>query len=203
VGAGGWPVVDVTTKTVPGIGDMSTNLRYLLDMTSPRWLDPLEARAWRGYTQMHVQVQARLDRDLARHSGLSDADYGILVHLSEAPEGRLRPYQLCEALQWEKSRLSHQLTRMAKRGLVTREECPTDARGAFVVLMPEGRAAIEAAAPAHVEDVRRYLIDVLDRQQLEALADIAETVLARLEAGEDAGDGLSGQMPSTARAIRR
>jgi DNA-binding MarR family transcriptional regulator len=148
--------------------------------TTPRWLDPQEARAWRGYTRMRVQLQARLDRALAHHSGLSDPDYGILVHLSEAPDGRLRPYQLAEGLQWEKSRLSHQLTRMAGRGLVTREECPTDARGAFVVLTAAGRGAIEAAAPAHVEDVRRFLIDVLDPGQLEALADIAETVLAHL-----------------------
>jgi DNA-binding MarR family transcriptional regulator len=150
-------------------------------MTTPRWLSPSEARAWRAYTRMRIELQARLDRDLARHSGLSDPDYGILVHLSEAPEGRLRPYELSEALQWEKSRLSHQLTRMAKRGLITREECPTDARGAFVVLTAAGRAAIEAAAPAHVEDVRRYLIDVLEPHQLDALADIAETVLARLD----------------------
>jgi DNA-binding MarR family transcriptional regulator len=155
-------------------------------MTTPRWLTPPEARAWRAYTRMRVRLQAQLDRDLARHSGLSDPDYGILVHLSEAPDGRLRPYQLSEALQWEKSRLSHQLTRMTRRGLLSREECPTDARGAFVVLTAAGRAAIEAAAPAHVEDVRRYLVDVLDPQQLDALADIAETVLAHLDGKPDA-----------------
>jgi DNA-binding MarR family transcriptional regulator len=157
-------------------------------MTTPRWLTPREAHAWRGYTRMRVRLQARLDRALARHSGLSDPDYGILVHLSETPDGRLRPYQLCETMQWEQSRLSHQLTRMAKRGLVTREACPTDARGAFVVLTPAGRAAIEAAAPAHVEDVRHYLIDVLAPEQLDALADIAETVLAHLDDEPDVPD---------------
>jgi DNA-binding MarR family transcriptional regulator len=156
-------------------------------MTTPRWLTPQEARAWRGYTRMRVRLQAQLDRDLARHSGLSDPDYSVLVHLSEAPDGRVRPYQLSEALQWEKSRLSHQLTRMTRRGLVAREECPTDARGAFVVLTAAGRRAIEAAAPAHVEDVRRYLIDVLDPDQLATLADISETVLAHLDRGEDQG----------------
>ena len=156
-------------------------------MTTPRWLTPQEARAWRGYTRMRMRLQAQLDRDLARHSGLSDPDYSVLVHLSEAPDGRLRPYQLSEALQWEKSRLSHQLTRMTRRGLVAREECPTDARGAFVVLTAAGRRAIEAAAPAHVEDVRRHLIDVLDPDQLAALADISETVLAHLDRGDDQG----------------
>jgi DNA-binding MarR family transcriptional regulator len=156
-------------------------------MTTPRWLTPQQARAWRGYTRMRVRLQAQLDRDLARHSGLSDPDYSVLVHLSEAPDGRLRPYQLSEALQWEKSRLSHQLTRMTRRGLVAREQCPTDARGAFVALTAAGRRAIEAAAPAHVEDVRRYLIDVLDPDQLAALADISETVLAHLDRGDDQG----------------
>lgn len=138
---------------------------------------------------MRVRLQAQLDRDLARHSGLSDPDYSVLVHLSEAPDGRLRPYQLSDALQWEKSRLSHQLTRMSRRGLVVREECPTDARGAFVVLTPAGRRAIEAAAPAHVEDVRRYLIDVLEPDQLDALAAIAETVLAHLDRHPDTAHG--------------
>ena len=152
----------------------------------PRWLDEREARAWRSYTAMRMQLQARLARGLSRRSGLSDPDYDVLVHLSESPGGRLRPFQLCEALQWEKSRLSHQLTRMAKRGLVTREECTTDARGAFVVLTPAGRAAIEGAAPAHVEEVRRCFIDVLTSEQLDALADIAETVLANLEATPEA-----------------
>jgi DNA-binding MarR family transcriptional regulator len=147
----------------------------------PRWLDEREARAWRGYTRLRVQLQARLARELARHSGLSDPDYSVLVNLSEAPQGRLRAFELGRALQWEKSRLSHHLKRMGKRGLVAREHCESDARGSFVVITPEGRAAIEAAAPAHVEDVRRHLIDVLDDDQLDALADIAETVLANLD----------------------
>lgn len=151
-------------------------------MDEPRWLDEHEARAWRAYVHMRLQVQARLVRDLATSSGLSEADYEVLVNLSEAPEGRLRHFQLGEALQWDRSRLSHQLTRMAKRGLVTKEACPTDARGGYVVLTPAGRAAIESAAPAHVAAVRRYFIDALDADQRAALADIAETVLAHLHA---------------------
>jgi DNA-binding MarR family transcriptional regulator len=154
-------------------------------MDVPRWLDEQEARAWRGYTRMRAELQARLARDLAQQSGLSDPDYAVLVHLSEAPGGRLRHFQLGAALQWDRSRLSHQLSRMTKRGLVTKEACPSDARGSFVVLTSTGRAAIEAAAPAHVEAVRRYLIDVLDEDQLAALADIAETVLGHLGTMEE------------------
>lgn len=151
----------------------------------PRWLNDQEARAWRGYTQMRIQLQARLARGLLAHSGLSDADYTVLVNLSEAPGGRLRAYELGRAMQWEKSRLSHQLTRMGRRGLVAREECDTDVRGSFVVITEQGRAAIEAAAPVHVEDVRHHLIDLLDGDQLDALAEISATVLAHLESDPD------------------
>ena len=146
----------------------------------PRWLDAREARAWRGYTQMQAQLSAHVHRALLRDTGLSLSDYGVLVHLSEAPEGRLRAFQLGAALQWEKSRLSHHLTRMQARGLVTRQVCSSDGRGAFVVLTPEGRAAIEAAAPAHVADVRAHFVDVLTPAQLDVLAEIAEAVLAKL-----------------------
>jgi DNA-binding MarR family transcriptional regulator len=151
-------------------------------MEEPQWLDEQEARAWRGYMRMHPQVQGRLARDLTARSGLSEADYEVLVNLTEAPDGRLRHFALGEALQWDRSRLSHQLTRMAGRGLVTKEACPTDARGSFVVLTDAGRAAIESAAPAHVAAVRRYFIDALDAEQLDALADIAQTVLDHLAA---------------------
>ena len=152
------------------------------DMSEPRWLNEREARAWRGYTRMQAQLAARLHRNLLRKTGLSLSDYEVLVHLSEAPEGRLRSFQLSAALQWEKSRLSHHLTRMQRRGLVSRQECETDGRGAFVVLTPTGRTAIEAAAPTHVADVRAALIDVLAPAQLDALAEISDAVLERLSA---------------------
>jgi DNA-binding MarR family transcriptional regulator len=157
------------------------------DRTSaePRWLDELEARAWRGYTRMRVELEAALSRALSQHSGLSHADYAVLVELSEAEGGRLRAFQLGRALRWEKSRLSHHLKRMEARGLVCREDCAEDARGSEVVLTEEGRATIEAAAPAHVEDVRRLMLDHLTPQQLESLAAAAEAVLAGLEAEED------------------
>lgn len=157
--------------------------------TEPRWLDELEARAWRGYTRMRVELEAALSRELSRHSGLSHADYAVLVELSEVEEGRLRAFQLGRALRWEKSRLSHHLKRMEARGLVRREECAEDSRGSEVVLTAEGRAVIEQAAPAHVEDVRRLMIDHLTPGQLEVLADIAEVVLAGLEQADDEGCG--------------
>jgi DNA-binding MarR family transcriptional regulator len=148
---------------------------------TPNWLDDHEQRAWRAYQQLRHQLDARLRADLVRTSGLSDADYAVLVHLSEATDEQLRARDLAGTLQWEKSRLSHQISRMEKRGLVSRADCPTDARGAFVVLTDEGRAAIEAAAPLHVDAVRRYVIDGLGPAHLDALIEIADIVLARLD----------------------
>jgi DNA-binding MarR family transcriptional regulator len=96
----------------------------------------------------------------------------------------LRAFELSRRLGWEKSRLSHHIARMEARGLVGREPCDTDHRGAFVVLTPTGRAAIEVAAPGHVEGVRRHFIDLLTPEQLEVLADITDTVLTELERRE-------------------
>jgi DNA-binding MarR family transcriptional regulator len=144
------------------------------------WLDDREQRAWRGLLAMSAALDSRLGRSLQQRSGLSHADYAVLVALSESSRGRLRAFELVAELEWEKSRLSHQLRRMEDRGLLVREECETDRRGAFVVLSPAGRAAIEEAAPSHVADVRRWFVDALTPAQLDALAQISEAVLARL-----------------------
>jgi DNA-binding MarR family transcriptional regulator len=148
------------------------------------WLDSREELAWRRFLSVHVRLRRTLSRELQREAGLSDADYVVLVHLSEAPRDRLRPYELGDAAEWEKSRLSHHLTRMERRGLIARETCPTDTRGAFIVLTSAGRAAIEAAAPLHVEHVRRWFLSVLTPEQLDTLSEISVALLAGLDPGE-------------------
>src|SRR4051795_8337282 len=134
-----------------------------------QWLTVDEQRAWRGLVQMTSRLDARLNRELQQVSGLSLADYDVLVLLTEAPDGRLRVFELAEDLQWEQSRLSHHLARMQRRGLVAREECTTDRRGAFVVLTGAGRDAIEKAAPAHVATVRQLIFDGLSKEQVATL----------------------------------
>jgi DNA-binding MarR family transcriptional regulator len=129
---------------------------------------------------MSERVRSQIARDLLVDSSLSDADYMVLVHLSEAEDRRVRMTDLADRLNWSKSRLSHQLARMQARGLVEREECPSDARGAFAVLGAGGLAEIERAAPKHVVSVRRHLIDVLDAEQLSQLATIAELIVDHL-----------------------
>jgi DNA-binding MarR family transcriptional regulator len=145
-----------------------------------RWLTPEEDRAWRSWLAMAERLRSQIARDLLIDSGLSDADYMVLVQLSESKGRRVRMTDLAARLNWSKSRLSHQLSRMQARGLVEREECPADARGAFAVLGSCGLTELERAAPEHVASVRRHLIDVLDAEQLAQLATIADQVVARL-----------------------
>jgi DNA-binding MarR family transcriptional regulator len=150
-----------------------------------QWLTDGEQRAWRGLVQMTSRLDARLNRQLQQTSGLSLPDYDVLVLLTETPAGRLRMFELVEDLQWEQSRLSHQIARMQRRGLVDREECLTDRRGAFVVLTDAGRNAIETAAPGHVDTVRRLVFDGLSSDQVETLESFVTQVLARMQV--DAG----------------
>ncbi|RKT55803.1 MarR family winged helix-turn-helix transcriptional regulator [Saccharothrix australiensis] len=151
-------------------------------MGEPRWLDDREARVWRAYLDLNRELPAVLERGLVREAGLSNADYALLAPLSEAPDGLVRARELGALVGWERSRLSHQVARMEKRGLVVREECPEDARGSMVRLTPAGRAAIESAAPAHVEAVRRYLFDALTDEEVDVLGRVFARVLARIAA---------------------
>lgn len=145
--------------------------------TEIRWLSPEEQDAWRGLLRMQAKLSVALSRDLAEHGELSLQDYGVLVVLTDRPDGRLRAYELGEELGWEKSRLSHHVARMARRGLVTRQRCPSDQRGLYVAVTDRGRTALRMAAPGHVETVRRVFIDSLSPSQLAALADVSRAVL--------------------------
>lgn len=134
---------------------------------------------WRAYLTMRRDLDAVLDRQLTE-AGLSDADYQLLVPLSESPGSELRARDLGREVGWDRSRLSHQIRRMQQRGLIGRRECPTDARGTMIRLTPAGRAAVEAAAPGHVEAVRRYFVDLLTADEIDLLADIAIRVRDRI-----------------------
>lgn len=88
---------------------------------------------------------------------------------------------LAGALDWERSRLSHHIKRMAGRGLVEREECLDDGRGAFIVLTPAGRTAIERAAPAHARTVRELVFDALSDEELDTLGGVIDKLVTRLD----------------------
>ena len=120
----------------------------------------------------------------ATDSGLSYPDYVVLVALTDRPDGRMRLFELADVLGWEKSRLSHHVARMADRGLVKKEKCDSDRRGAFVVVTKQGRKEIEAAAPGHVAAVRRLFIDRLTPAQLDTIVDAAGKALAGPDADQ-------------------
>ncbi|MGH3433539.1 MAG: MarR family winged helix-turn-helix transcriptional regulator [Thermocrispum sp.] len=129
---------------------------------------------------MTKQLNAVLVRRMQAESDLSMADFEVLVQLTDKADGRVRYADLAGGLAWEKSRLSHHIARMQRRGLVDRQICPTDGRGAFVAVTPQGRRAIERAAPRHVETVRELVFDTLSGEQVWQLRAIADRVLAGL-----------------------
>lgn len=146
------------------------------------WLSDDEQRAWRTYLRMSSLLPAALNRQLQTDCGLTLPEYEVLVQLSETPGRRLRPFQICEALNWEQSRLSHQLTRMERRGLVARQECAADGRGAFIELTAAGADAIAAAAPRHVATVRGLIFDQLTDGQRTAFEEACTAIVTALSA---------------------
>jgi DNA-binding MarR family transcriptional regulator len=153
-------------------------------VTTQRWLTQREQAMWRGFVQIRLALDQAIEAQLAEH-GLSTADYALLVPLSETTHGVLRPRDLGHATGWDRSRLAHQLRRMQQRGLVRRFHCPTDARGTMVELTPAGRHAIDAAAPGHVQTVRRHFVDLLTPTEIDTLTAIAARVTATAAAGCD------------------
>src|SRR5215204_6570742 len=146
-----------------------------------RWLTAPQERLWRRWLKLNAQLAATLHKELHDDAGLSMPDFEVLVHLTDNPEGRIRVTDLARLLQWERSRVSHHVKRMEGRGLVARVECSEDGRGAFVVITPQGRAAIEEAAPGHVKAVRRLMFDALSEEDSLALAAVIDKLLDRLD----------------------
>ena len=144
------------------------------------WLNEKEMQAWIGYRRMRLLLDLRLNRELMSQAGLSEADYDVLSNLSESPHQQLRLTDLATHMRWSKSRLSHHITRMQRRGLVDRHDCKDDGRGSMLVLTPAGRKAIEEAAPGHVASVRKHMIDLMTDDELEALAAFSHRIVAHL-----------------------
>jgi DNA-binding MarR family transcriptional regulator len=144
--------------------------------TEPRWLDDGQQKTWRAYLAASQLLSDHIDRQLQRDAGMPHTYYSLLVWLSESPERRMRMTDLAERSKITRSRLSHAVARLEQNGWVRREDCPTDRRGQMAVLTDEGFAALEAAAPGHVEAVRGALFDRLTEEQVRQLGEIMRTV---------------------------
>jgi DNA-binding MarR family transcriptional regulator len=156
-------------------------------VASTRWLTSPQERAWRRYRRMRTLLDLQIARDLHRDSGLSEADYDVLSTLSEKPGATWRARDLATRLLWSTSRLAHHVGRMEQRGLVARQPCADDARGALISLTEHGRAILGQAAPLHVAAVRRHLIGLLNAEEVAVLDTIAGKVISHLVGDTPAG----------------
>lgn len=161
-------------------------------MAKTRWLSKDEQEVWRSLMLMNQQLNALLERGLLNTTGLSLADYGVLVTLSEAEGRMLQSRDIAHALVWEKSRLSHQVKRMESRGLVERVACETDARASMVRLTSEGLAVIEKAAPDHVELVRELFFDPITNKDALELGRITKIISNRIQDEKCSSEDLPG-----------
>ncbi|AKK08476.1 MarR family protein [Corynebacterium atrinae] len=142
----------------------------IVDMaTETRWLNDEEQAFWRLMLAATRKIDRVLDDTLEAVSGVSASEFAVLVSISEAPDQTLRLRDLCNSLDWDRSRTSHQITRMERRGLVTKNKSECDARGVEVTLTDEGLKRLSDAAPDHVESVRRVVFDHMTPEQMTAL----------------------------------
>lgn len=152
------------------------------------WLDGAERRAWHDFNALRLRLMGHLASALQRDAGLSPAEFEVLIHLAFAPGREMRIVDLGRALGWEKSRLSHQVTRMTVRGLLQRRPADDGGRGVLVSLSESGRAAVRGAAPDQLAHIRRAFLDPLTPAQLDELSRIARAVVATLDQLESAPD---------------
>jgi len=144
----------------------------------PRWLDDEEQQLWRLMLAGFTKISRTIDDRLQAGGDISSPEFSVLVALSEAQDHTLRLRELCEELGWDRSRASHQVTRMKKRSLLTKKKCPGDARGVLVILTDQGMSHLEEAVPDHVETVRRLIFDHLDADRADKISEFFTDVLA-------------------------
>jgi DNA-binding MarR family transcriptional regulator len=172
------------------------------DMSTVSEVSESDWQLWRDFNAMHQQLARELDRQLQRDAGISQADWVVLRVLSEAPDRRLRTGELAELLAWEKSRVSHQVTRMEARGLLERTECDTDGRGTWVGLTSDGRRTLLGAMSEHALAIRQLFFDNLAESEKSAISEASRRILDHInpEACEIADE--KGMTPSSGRSRR-
>ncbi|MEV4412566.1 MarR family transcriptional regulator [Catellatospora sp. NPDC049609] len=143
-----------------------------------------QLRIWRDFIETTEALRSEIASRLQSDCSLSPGDYAVLLALSEAPDRRMRSSELAARINWERSRLSHHLGRMERRGLIRREECAADSRGAEIVLADSGAEAFHAATVPHLRAVRELFVDALTPDQLTAAGELAAALRAGLASRE-------------------
>jgi DNA-binding MarR family transcriptional regulator len=154
-------------------------------MAEQAGLTEAEVELWRSFYSMRRTLDRALDLQLQRDSHVSASEWEVLMALDDAPGRRLRVKDIAESIGWEKSRVSHLVTRMEKRALVDRTECDTDARVSWISLTTAGRKAVLGALRGHVAALRRYFFDVLEPQDLSTLDSVSSRVVEAIGCGAD------------------
>jgi len=154
-------------------------------MSSPttrtvNWLRPEEMLAWRSYVETNADLMAALERDLAP-TGLNLGDYQVLVFLSESPARALRMCDLAGRLQLSPSGLTRRLDGLVRSGVVERRGSDSDRRVMLAALTPKGVRLLEESAPIHVASVRRRMVDLLDDDELQVIANVFQKIRTALE----------------------
>lgn len=136
-----------------------------------------EMQIWNMWKGSFKRIFGRVVKELSEHTGLSEGDFGVLDRLVQFGEGKLRQQELADSMDWDKSRLSHHLTRMEKRGLVLRKPLDTD-RGVQIVITSNGRSALEAALPIVSKAIRKHFLDQLTDEDIKSITTLAERTKA-------------------------
>jgi DNA-binding MarR family transcriptional regulator len=136
---------------------------------------------WRAFIETSERLRAVIGSRLQADSGLSTGDYSVLLRLSEAADHRVRSSELATQVGWERSRLSHHLGRMEQRGLIRRDDCATDSRGAEVVLTSAGADAFRRASAPHLHAIQELFVGALTQQQLDSVRQLTDALADSLD----------------------
>jgi DNA-binding MarR family transcriptional regulator len=159
----------------------STPAAYHFVVAEPRTLEPEQWELWHAWMQAHRLLNRELDRGLQRAYGISKAEFSVLVTLLQAPDGQMRVSELAESLDWEKSRVAHQLTRMENRELVHRTDHESSGRRTAIGLTAKGRDAAQQAILGHADNIRRYFFEAMTPDQAAAIREWSRHTVDRIE----------------------
>lgn len=162
------------------------------------WLDDVQQQAWRQVVGLFMTLPGAIDSDLQRNAGLSLFEYLVLAALSEAADGTLQMSDLAYRANSSLSRLSHLISRLEKRGWVTKRPCENDRRASAVVLTAAGEKKIRVAAPGHARLVQELVVEPLSPVQLQQLGEAAATVVQAIDTAHRARKLLDAQRPDPA-----
>ncbi|GAA1845491.1 MarR family winged helix-turn-helix transcriptional regulator [Brevibacterium marinum] len=162
-------------------------------MSEPRWLSTLDQKAWRSYLTGSQLLTVQLDKELRENHGIGMPEYEILVRLSEHENRTMRMALLATDTTMSRSRLTHSVARMEKRGLLERFSIPEDGRGVNCQMTEAGWELLVAVAPSHVVGVREHLVDLLDPEEMETLGRVFGKVTAHMR---EIGKGPVDRIPS-------